>query len=248
MRRPTHLPNVVSTCFRNRSFCPAGDYRQDIRGCHERRPPGSELERVPDRRIADRVRSLPTGDTNRGPSTADWVRPRHAGDTKTSGTAQETAPCPRPRGSILCSQRSPDEMQWDPGKGRASESPYSAGLHTGYGCCFRYPADVHGVDKVGVVKTLLPLDVRSTSPPMPEANNFDCLTLRVDAVNHSVRTDYDFPDNGIAKLWHQSTHLRELYERFRLGHQQPAKLKRAVRCVERDVTNDLLKITACGRG
>jgi hypothetical protein len=58
--------------------CLAGDYRQDIPGCYECRPPGSELEKVPDRRIAARARSPPTGDTTRGPSTADWVRPRHA--------------------------------------------------------------------------------------------------------------------------------------------------------------------------
>src|SRR6266446_3684116 len=48
---------------------------------------------------------------------------------------------------------------------RASESPYSAALHTGYGCCFRCPADVHRADKVGVATTLVPPDVRSTSPP-----------------------------------------------------------------------------------
>jgi hypothetical protein len=60
--------------------CPGGDCRPDIPGCHECRPPGSELERGSDRRIADRAHSPPTRHTNRGHSPADRVRPRHASE------------------------------------------------------------------------------------------------------------------------------------------------------------------------
>lgn len=55
--------------------CLGGDCRPDIPGCHECRPPGSELERGSDRRIADRAHSPPTRHTNRGHSPADRVRP-----------------------------------------------------------------------------------------------------------------------------------------------------------------------------
>lgn len=79
---------------------------------------------------------------------------------------------------------------------------------------------------------------------MPEANDFDHMPRIVEPVNYAIRTNYDFPNEPIFKLWNDSAKLRRSRKEFGVSNKKQTESEGSVRCIEGDVTDNVTKISS----
>jgi len=67
------------------------------------------------------------------------------------------------------------------------------------------------------------------------------------SIDDAIRTHHNLANLFVVELWHYSPKLRELSERFGVRDKKPAKFKRAIRRINRNITNDVAEVFASSR-
>lgn len=84
---------------------------------------------------------------------------------------------------------------------------------------------------------------------MPESNDIHPAITVVNAVNDTIQPAHDdLPDGRIAELRNHASNLREICESLCAADKQLAKPSGALRRIQRDVTDNVSKVTPRRRG